>query len=296
MATPVQLQGSITALVTPFKGGQVDEAAFRALVERQISAGTHGLVPVGTTGESATLTPAEHRRVVEICVEVTQGRVPVIAGAGANDTAHAVDLVRMVQAAGADAALVVTPYYNRPSQEGLFRHYEAIANGCDLPVVIYDVPSRTGVTFAVDTVARIAELPTVIGIKDATGDLGQASLMRQACGDEFILISGDDPSALGYMAHGGRGCISVSSNVAPEACAAFQNACLAGDFQTARDWQMKLIKLHGALFLDNSPAPTKFALASLGLCTDEVRLPLAPCKEDARPTVLEAMRLAGAAN
>lgn len=294
MATSPQLQGSITALVTPFRDGEVDEAAFRALVERQIAAGTHGLVPCGTTGESATLSEAEHRRVVEICVDVTQGRVPVIAGAGANNTAKAVELVRTAQAAGADAALVVTPYYNRPSQEGLFRHYAAIADGCDLPVVIYDVPSRTGVTFALETVARIAEMPSMVGIKDATGDLGKASLMRKACGDGFILISGDDPSALGYLAHGGRGCISVSSNVAPEACAAFQNACLAGDFPVAREWQEKLIALHGALFLDNSPAPTKFALSTLGLCSEEVRLPLAPCAEAVRPKVLEAMRSAGA--
>jgi 4-hydroxy-tetrahydrodipicolinate synthase len=287
------LKGSITALVTPFRDGQVDEAAFRALVERQIAAGTHGLVPMGTTGESATVSLAEHRRVVEICVDLTQGRVPVIAGAGANETGKAIELVRAAQAAGADAALVVTPYYNKPNQEGLFRHYAAIADACDLPVVVYDVPSRTGVTFKVETVARIAELPSMIGIKDATGDLGKASLMREACGEEFILISGDDPTALGYMAHGGRGCISVSSNVAPEACAAFQNACLAGDFATARAWQARLIDLHGALFLDNSPAPTKFALSHLGLCTDEVRLPLAPCSEAVRPAVLEAMRKAG---
>ncbi|MBW3560502.1 MAG: 4-hydroxy-tetrahydrodipicolinate synthase [Proteobacteria bacterium] len=293
MASPLPLQGSITALVTPFRDGKVDEGAFRALVQRQIAAGTHGLVPCGTTGESATLTTAEHVRVVEICVEVTQGRVPVVAGAGANETGKAVELVRAAQAAGADAALVVTPYYNKPSQEGLFRHYAAIADGCDLPVVIYDVPGRTGVTLAVDTVARIAALPSMIGIKDATGDLGKASQMRQACGEAFVLISGDDPSALGYLAHGGRGCISVSSNVAPEACAAFQNACLAGDYGTAREWQGRLIALHGALFLDNSPAPTKFALASLGLCTEEVRLPLASCAEKARPAVLEAMRLAG---
>lgn len=293
MATRPQLQGSITALVTPLRDGRVDEPAFRRLVERQIAAGTHGLVPMGTTGESATLSPAEHARVVELCIEVTAGRVPVIAGAGANETARAIALVREAQAAGADAALVVTPYYNKPSQEGLFRHYAAIAEASDLPVVIYDVPSRTGVTFAVDTVARVAALPSMIGIKDATADLAKASLIRQACGEDFILLSGDDPTVLGYMAHGGRGCISVSSNVAPEACAAFQNACLAGDFTAARELQARLIKLHGALFLDNSPAPTKFALSHLGLCTEEVRLPLAPCHEAARPAVLAAMQQAG---
>lgn len=292
MTRPV-LQGSLTALVTPFRGGALDEDAFRRLVERQIAAGTHGLVPCGTTGESVTLSPAEHRRVVELCVEVTNGRVPVIAGAGANDTRRAVELVREMKAAGADAALVVTPYYNRPSQEGLFRHYAAIADGCDLPVVIYDVPSRTGVTFAVETVARIAELPGMVGIKDAAGNLAKASFMRQACGKDFILLSGDDPTALGYSAHGGTGCISVSSNVAPEACAAFQNACLSGDYAGARELQARLIQLHRALFLDNSPAPTKFALAALGLCSEEVRLPLSPCDEDARPAILDAMRRAG---
>lgn len=286
-------KGSITALVTPFWDGKVDEDAFRRLVERQIVAGTHGLVPCGTTGESATLTPAEHARVVELCIEVAQGRVPVIAGAGANDTSKAVALVREAQAAGADGALVVTPYYNRPSQDGLFRHYSAIAEASDLPVVIYDVPSRTGVTFALETVARIAELPSMMGIKDATGDLGKASLMREACGEDFILISGDDPTALGYMAHGGRGCISVTANAAPEACAAFQNACLAGDFAAAREHQGRLIALHRALFLDNSPAPTKFVLAALGLCSEEVRLPLAPCAEAVRPAVLDAARTAG---
>ena len=289
----LDLKGSITALVTPFRNGAVDEEAFRRLVERQITAGTHGLVPCGTTGESVTLSAAEHRRVVELCVETAAGRVPVIAGAGANDTGKAVELVREMQAVGADAALVVTPYYNRPSQEGLFRHYAAIADACDLPVVLYDVPGRTGVSFTVETAARIAALPSMVGIKDATGDLGKASFMRQACGEAFILLSGDDPTALGYAAHGGRGCISVSSNVAPEACAAFQNACLAGDFKQARVWQDRLIGLHRALFGDNSPAPTKYALAELGLCSEEVRLPLAPCAEAARPAVLEAMRTAG---
>jgi 4-hydroxy-tetrahydrodipicolinate synthase len=293
MATRSEIRGSITALVTPFRGGEVDQAAFRRLVERQIGAGTHGLVPCGTTGESATLTPAEHARVVELCIDVTAGRVPVIAGAGANETGNAVALVREAQAAGADAALVVTPYYNRPSQEGLFRHYAAIAGASDLPVVIYDVPSRTGVTLSVETVARIAALPSMVGIKDATGDLGKASLMREACGEDFTLISGDDPTALGYMAHGGQGCISVTSNVAPEACAAFQEACLAGDFATAREHQGRLIALHRALFLDNSPAPTKFVLAALGLCTEEVRPPLAPCAEEVRPAVLSAARAAG---
>ena len=291
MAAP-DLKGSITALVTPFRDGAVDEPALRRLVERQLAGGTHGLVPCGTTGESVTLSLDEHRRVVEICVEVAAGRVPVIAGAGANDTRKAVELIRVAQAAGADAALVVTPYYNKPSQAGLIAHYAAVADASDLPVVLYDVPSRTGVTMTVDTVAAVAERSTVVAIKDAVGDMIRPTLMRAACGPDFILLSGDDPSALGYMAHGGRGCISVTSNVAPEACAAFQNACLSGDFAAARLEHEQLIDLHRALFLDASPAPTKYALSKLGLCTDEVRLPLLPCAEAVRPQVYAAMRRA----
>jgi len=294
MAAP-ELRGSITALVTPFRDGRVDESAFWRLVERQMAAGTHGLVPCGTTGESVTLSTDEHRRVVELCVEAAAGRVPVIAGAGANDTRKAIELVRAAQNAGADAALVVTPYYNRPSQAGLVAHYAAIADACDLPVVLYDVPSRTGVTMTVETVAACAERATVIGVKDAVGDMARTTLMQAACGPEFILLSGDDPSALGYAAHGGRGCISVTSNVAPEACAAFQDACLRGDFAGARALQAQLIGLHRALFFDASPAPAKYALSRLGLCAEEVRAPLLPCAEGVRPRVEAAMRAAGVA-
>lgn len=290
--TAPDLKGSITALVTPFRDGTVDEAAFRRLVERQIAGGTHALVPCGTTGESVTLSQDEHRRVVELCVEAAAGRVPVIAGAGANDTRKAVELVRIAQAAGADAALVVTPYYNRPSQGGLIAHYAIVADASDLPIVLYDVPSRTGVTMSVETVATVAGRSTVVGIKDAVGDMIRPTLMRAACGPDFILLTGDDPSALGYMAHGGQGCISVTSNVAPEACAAFQNACLAGDFAAARTEHASLIDLHRALFLDASPAPAKYALSELGLCSDEVRPPLLPCDQAVRPQVLAAMRRA----
>lgn len=280
--------------MTPLKQGAVDETAFVALLERQIAAGTHGVVPIGTTGESATLTAEEQFRVVELCVETAAGRVPVIAGTGSNDTADAVRRVRHAKTVGAHAALQVTPYYNRPSQEGLYRHFMTIAETVELPLIVYDVPGRTGVTFAVETLARLAEHPNIVGIKDATGDLGKASLIRQACGEGFVCLSGDDGSALGYMAHGGDGCISVTANVAPEACAAFQEACLRGDFETARYWQARLIGLHRALFLDASPAPAKFALSALGLCSEEVRLPLTPCAEAVRPAVLEAMREAGA--
>ena len=292
MARP-RFQGAIPALVTPFKDGAIDEPAFRALVERQIQGGVQGLVPVGTTGETATLSHAEHRRVVELCVQTSAGRVPVIAGAGSNSTEEAIGLVRHAKEVGADAALVVTPYYNRPSQEGLYRHFAAIDGAVDLPVLIYNVPGRTSVDISNETVARLARLPHIVGIKDATSDLSRPSIMRRTCGEGFVLLSGEDASSLGYMAHGGHGCISVTVNVAPEGMSAMIDACLAGDFRTALDWQDKLIWLHKALFADASPAPTKFALAQMGLCREDVRLPLAPCSETARAQVLEALRAAG---
>jgi 4-hydroxy-tetrahydrodipicolinate synthase len=294
MARPT-FRGVFTALVTPFRDGVLDEDAFGRLIERQIEAGVHGLVPVGTTGETATLSHEEHRRVIEICMAVAARRVPVIAGAGSNATAEAVELVRHARQLGADAALVVTPYYNRPSQEGLYRHYAAICDAVDLPIVVYNVPSRTSVDISDATLARLSSLPNIVGVKDATGDMARPSLQRLACGDDWLLLSGDDPSALGYMAHGGAGVISVTANVAPGPCAAFCNAALAGDFETARHWQQRLVRLHKALFADASPAPTKFALASLGLCAEEARLPIAPCSEGARAQVREAMREAGVA-
>jgi len=285
----IAFKGAFTALVTPFRGGGVDETAFAALVERQIAAGVHGLVPVGTTGESATLSHAEHGRVVSLTVEIAAGRVPVIAGAGSYSTAEAIALTRHAKAAGADAALVVTPFYNRPSQEGLFLHYSAIAAAVDLPIVIYNVPSRTSVDIGNETLARLAKLPGVVGIKDATGDMGRASLQRRACGAGWTMLSGDYPSALGYMAHGGHGCISVTANVAPGPCAKFYDACLAGDWTAALALQDRLVRLHKALFLDASPSPTKFALAHLGLCSDESRLPIAPCAEAVKAEILAAM-------
>jgi len=288
-------KGVLPALVTPFKDGAIDEAAFRALVERQIAGGVHGLVPVGTTGETATLSHEEHRRVVELCVEVAAGRVPVIAGAGSNSTAEAIGLVRHAKEVGADGALVVTPYYNRPSQEGLYRHYAAINDAVDLPVLIYNVPARTSVDISNDTVARLARLPNVAGVKDATSDMGRPSIMRLECGEDFVLLSGDDATTLGYMAHGGHGCISVTSNVAPAAMSAMIDACMQGAWATALGWQDKLIRLHKALFADASPSPTKFALSHLGLCSEDCRLPIAPCSEPARKLVVEAMREAGLA-
>jgi 4-hydroxy-tetrahydrodipicolinate synthase len=286
-------KGVLPALVTPFRDGAIDEQAFVKLVERQIAGGVHGLVPVGTTGETATLSHDEHRRVVELCVQTAAGRVPVIAGAGSNATEEAVELVRHAKTIGADAALVVTPYYNRPSQEGLYAHYAAINEAVQLPVLVYNVPSRTAVDISNETLARLAKLPNIVGIKDATGDMSRPSLQRLLCGEDWVMLSGDDPTALGYMAHGGHGCISVTANVAPEQCAAFYNDVMAGRWQSALSGQDRLIRLHKALFTDASPSPTKFALAHLGLCREDARLPIVACSEAARAEVMAAMRDAG---
>jgi 4-hydroxy-tetrahydrodipicolinate synthase len=285
--------GVFPALVTPFRNGGVDEDAFVALVDRQIAGGVHGLVPVGTTGETATLTHEEHRRVVELCVKTARGRVPVIAGAGSNSTAEAIELARHAKTVGADAVLVVTPYYNRPSQEGLYLHYKAINDAVQIPILVYNVPSRTSVDISNETLERLSKLPNIIGVKDATSDLVRASFQRLRCGEGWTMLSGDDPVALGYMAHGGHGCISVTCNVAPELCAQFFNDALKGDWAAALQIQDRLVRLHKALFADASPAPTKFALAHLGLCREETRLPIAPCSEAARAEVLAAMRDAG---
>jgi len=292
MSQPL-FKGLFPALVTPFRDGAVDEEAFVRLVERQIAGGVHGLVPVGTTGETATLSHDEHRRVVELCVSTARGRVPVIAGAGSNSTEEAIELVRHAKAIGADAALVVAPYYVRPSQEGLHAHYAAIDAAVQLPVLVYNVPTRTGVDISNEVLARLAKLPNIVGVKDATGDLPRASMQRLMCGEDWVMLSGDDPSALGYLAHGGHGCISVTSNVAPEQTSAFFNAALSGDWAAALQHQDRLIRLHRALFTDASPAPTKFALSHLGLCTEDVRLPLVGASEASRKEVLAAMRDAG---
>jgi 4-hydroxy-tetrahydrodipicolinate synthase len=286
-------RGVLPALVTPFREGAVDEVAFVRLVERQIAGGVHGLVPVGTTGETSTLSHDEHRRVVELCVRTAAGRVPVIAGAGSNSTEEAIELTRHAKAIGADAALVVTPYYNRPSQEGLYAHYAAVNEAVQLPVLVYNVPSRTAVDISNETLARLSRLPNIVGIKDATGDVVRASFQRLMCGEDWVMLSGDDPSALGYMAHGGHGCISVSANVAPEQVSAFYDAVLSGDWPGALYRQDRLVRLHKALFTDASPSPTKFALAQLGLCAEDSRLPIVPCSEGSRTEVLAAMRDAG---
>jgi 4-hydroxy-tetrahydrodipicolinate synthase len=292
MTAPL-FKGVITALITPLRDGKVDEAAFTRLLERQIAAGVHGVVPMGTTGESASLHPDEHQRVVELCVQVAAGRVRVIAGAGSSSTDKAIELVRHAKTVGADGALVVTPYYNRPSQAGLAAHFEAVAEAVQLPILLYNVPGRTGVDLANETVARLAAHPNIVGIKDATGDLARISWMRANIDGQFDLISGDDPSYLGYHAHGGVGVISVTSNVAPEGMVALHEAAAAGDYATARDWQDRLIGLHKGLFLDNSPSPTKYALSRLQFCTEEVRLPLAPTADAVKPAIDRAMADAG---
>jgi 4-hydroxy-tetrahydrodipicolinate synthase len=288
-------KGSIPALVTPFRDGRVDEDAFAALVEWQIAEGSHGLVPCGTTGESATLTREEHHRVVALCVEVARKRVPVIAGCGSNDTAVAIEHLANAARVGADAALVVTPYYNRPSQEGLYQHYKALSDVAQLPIILYNVPARTSVDLAVETMGRLARLPNIAGVKDASGNVARVSAQRLACGPDFQQISGNDDMALGFMAHGGIGCISVSANVAPKLCADFQNACLAEDWKAARALQDTLYPLHAALFTDASPAPTKYALEKLGRMSGELRLPLAPASDAARRAVDAALTHAGIA-
>ena len=292
MSEPL-FRGVLPALVTPFRDGAVDEDAFVRLVERQIAGGVHGLVPVGTTGETATLSHDEHRRVVELCVKTAAGRVPVVAGCGSNATDEAIELTRHAKTVGADAGLVVTPYYNRPSQEGLYAHNAAINEAVQLPVLVYNVPARTSVDISNETLARLAKLPNIVGVKDATGDLPRASFQRLMCGEGWTMLSGNDDMALGYMAHGGHGCISVSANVAPEQVSAFYNDAMNGQWQDALYGQDRLIRLHRALFTDASPSPTKFALAHLGLCAEDVRLPIVPASEASRNEVLAAMRDAG---
>jgi len=290
-----RIRGSMPALITPMKNGAVDEAAFRKLVSWQIAEGSHGLVPMGTTGESATLNHDEHMRVVELCVAEAAGRVPVIAGAGSNSTAEAISLTRRAKEVGADAVLSVTPYYNKPTQEGLYRHFAAVAEAVDIPVLLYNIPGRSIVEISVETIARLSKIANIIGVKDATNNLARPSRERLACGKNWRLISGEDITALGYMAHGGHGCISVTANVAPRLCAEFQNACMAGDFAKARLIQDQLTPLHDAMFCESSPAPAKYAASVLGRCSDEVRLPIVSASEAACVRIREAMAHAGIA-
>ena len=287
-------RGSLPALVTPFRDEALDERAYRSFVAWQIGEGSHGLVPAGTTGESATLRPDEHRRVIEICVEESAGRVPVLAGCGSNDTAHAIALTRAARAAGADAALHVPPYYNRPNQEGIYAHFAAIAEAVDLPIVLYNVPARTVADIAVETMGRLARIANVVAVKDATGNLARVSAQRLACGEDFIQLSGNDDMALGFVAMGGKGCVSVTANVAPRLCAEFENACLSGDWQEALRLQDRLYPLHAALFSDASPGPTKYALNKLRPeFPAALRLPMTPPSEASRRAVDAALAHAG---
>lgn len=287
------IRGSITAMITPFKDGSVDHKALEAFTEWQIAQGTHGLVPCGTTGESPTLAEAEHIAVIKTVVRTTKGRVPVIAGTGSNNTAHAIHLTQEAEKAGADAALVVAPYYNKPTQEGLYLHFRAIAEATRLPIVLYNVPGRCSVDIGVDTMARLSKLSNVVGVKDATANLARASLQRAACRPGFIQISGEDATALGFNAHGGVGAISVTSNVAPQLCAQFQEATLRGDFQTALAIQDRLMPLHDVLFAETSPSPVKYAVSLLGRCAETTRLPLAPVSETTKAKIRAVMLAAG---
>lgn len=291
-----QFKGSITALVTPFKDGAVDEAAFRAFINWQIEQGTHGLVPVGTTGESPTLSHKEHDRVIEICVDEVKGRVPVIAGAGSNSTEEAIGFSRHAEKVGADAVLIVTPYYNKPTQEGLYQHFKAINDAIGIPIFIYNIPGRSVIDMSVETMARLYELKNIAGVKDATANLARVSTQRQVMGPDFIQLSGEDATALGFMAHGGHGCISVTSNVAPRLCAEMQEACLNGDYATALKVQDRLMPLHTNLFLETNPSPVKYAASVLGLMQPDVRLPMIPISESTKQAVRSAMVHAGLIN
>ena len=287
------LKGSITALVTPFRDGKVDEKALEALVDWQIGEGTHAISPCGTTGESPTLSHEEHERVIEVVVKAVAGRVPVLAGAGSNSTDEAIRFMRFAEAVGADAALVVTPYYNKPTQAGMIRHFEALHECSALPIVIYNIPGRSVVDMTPETMGALAALPRVIGVKDATGDVARVSDQRAHCGHAFIQLSGEDPSALGFNAHGGTGSVSVTANVAPGLCAEFQEATLVRDYARALELQDRLMPLHRALFLEPGLAGAKYALSVLGRCANEVRLPLVPVTPKAEYAIRDAMVHAG---
>lgn len=296
MKKRAKFHGSIPALVTPFKDGKFDEMTYRALIDKQIAAGSHGLVPVGTTGESPTLSLEEHRYVVDVCIDEARGRVPVIAGAGSNNTAEAIALARHAEHAGANAVLVVTPYYNKPTQEGLYQHFKAVNDAIDIPIVIYNIPSRSVVDMSIETMKRLAELDNIVGVKDATGDLARVSKQRQALGAEFIQLSGEDMTALAFVAAGGHGCISVSANVAPNLCVELMEAALRGNFADALAVQDKLTPLHAAIFLEPGVAGAKYALSVLGQVCNEVRLPLLPVTSATESALRRAMAFAGLMN
>ncbi|MGC5777374.1 4-hydroxy-tetrahydrodipicolinate synthase [Methylobacterium sp. NFXW15] len=291
--TTARLRGSMTALVTPFRDGAFDEQAFRKFVRWQIEQGTHGLVPTGTTGESPTLTHAEHDRVVEACIDEAGGRVPVVAGAGSNSTAEAIERAQHAERAGADAVLVVTPYYNKPTQGGLYAHFKAINDAIGIPIIIYNIPPRSVIDMSVETMARLFELKNIVGVKDATAKIDRVSAQRQAMGGSFVQLSGEDATALGFNAQGGHGCISVVSNVAPRLCADLQDASLSGDYAKALTIQDRLFPLQTNLFAEANPGPVKYALSRLGFMSEELRLPLVAISAETRRLVDAALRHAG---
>ena len=296
MSSPL-LKGSYVALITPMRpDGAVDEAAFGAFVDWQIQQGTHGIVPVGTTGESPTLSHDEHRRVVEIAVEVAAGRVPVVAGAGSNSTAEAIELTRHAKAAGADAVLVVTPYYNKPTQQGMILHYTAIADAVDLPIIIYNIPSRSVVDMGVETMAHLARHRNIVGVKDSTANLARPLHTRRACGAGFVQMSGEDHTALAFLASGGHGCISVTGNIAPRMCSEMHRAWQDGETERAMAIQDRLLGLHDAMFAESNPGPVKYGVSLMGHGSGHCRLPLAPVSDATRAQVRSAMLDAGLLN
>lgn len=287
------IKGSIVALVTPFKKGKLDIDAFQKLVEWHIASGTHGLVPCGTTGETPTLLDAEHKQLIDACIKTARGRVPVIAGAGSSSTEKAIDLARYAEKSGADAILVVTPYYNKPTQEGLYQHYKKIHDTTNIPIIIYNVPGRTGVEISVETIIRLAALKRIIGIKDASVDLSRPLQLRLALGDKFIQLSGEDATVAAYLAQGGHGCISVTANVAPKLCADLHNYWQKKDYKNFARVRDLLLPLHKHLFAETSPSPAKYCLSRMGKCAEDLRLPMVPVGAATRQKLDQAMAFAG---
>ena len=283
-------KGSFTALITPFKNGKFDETSFRSLIDFQINSGTHGLVPTGTTGESPTLSHDEHIRIVEVCIEQANNKVPIIAGTGSNSTDEAIYLTKHAEKAGADAALVVTPYYNKPSQEGLLQHFTEIANSVNIPIVIYNIPGRSVIDMTNETMAKLYKLKNIVGVKDATGDIPRVYSTKNDVGKDYILLTGDDSTTLAFMTYGGHGAISVTSNIAPQLCSEFQNLCMDKKFYEASIINDQLMPLHRALFLESSPGPVKYAASVLGLCSEEVRLPVTTISKETRESIDSALR------